>query len=673
MKLKSTLWALAFAVAAVSCSDDLEENGGGTGNGSDIAGTKTYMKVSINPGMITKAGEEGEGEDKSEVGEENEYTVNNVTVILYTDKEGNAPSSFTSDCKLVAAGYASTPGMSTSDETWHDRTTTVEVEVTDASESFDGKTYGVIAVTNIGSDALKNRIGADDIDTGSELANLLQTTPWSESDNAYSNFIMSTHNDKYGSSTKIMDVVTLSANATPENAPEADVHVERLAAKIRLAADEDVTDFIYMIGATDNVTAKVRLDEVKVVNQLSSGTYLLKRVSANVTSADDKTIPAQTSGHDNYLGDEVWTGTGTIAFNYVIDPWTRNKTSEKVSSITTIAGADITTTTGQTTTLKYDNPFAGNSYGEMYNGKDGQAGLTGGVTLSGNTAFNNNAKVLLCYTQENTTSATASLNGYSTGAIFKATYFPKQWSTVTKDGEKDVVKAVDIDYNGTSEGTGFDNIDDETSATDIDFYVYNGNVYKDYEAIFNEFAWNNQKSLEGQTGATIYSYASFNETTITSIKKKDFFNSVLAQNASDPFGYIAYLKKLCDADNDGNVDDTVGDEATFETTNTISAYMATDEGKAAVNNAITFYEDCVCYYPYWIRHAGEQDTNMEPMEFAIVRNNIYDLSVGAINKLGVSGTEKPEPGNENESEELLFRVNILVKNWVVRSNDQITL
>ena len=74
MKLKSTLWALAFACAAVSCSDDLDEgpnNGQGENNGS-----KTFMTVTINPGVVTKANpnppkgvEEG---NNNEVGEEKE-------------------------------------------------------------------------------------------------------------------------------------------------------------------------------------------------------------------------------------------------------------------------------------------------------------------------------------------------------------------------------------------------------------------------------------------------------------------------------------------------------------------------------------------------------------------------------------------------------------------------
>lgn len=44
MKMKSTLWALAFACAAVSCSDDFEDPNKG-GNDSDLNGETAKMKV----------------------------------------------------------------------------------------------------------------------------------------------------------------------------------------------------------------------------------------------------------------------------------------------------------------------------------------------------------------------------------------------------------------------------------------------------------------------------------------------------------------------------------------------------------------------------------------------------------------------------------------------------
>lgn len=52
------------------------------------------------------------------------------------------------------------------------------------------------------------------------------------------------------------------------------------------------------------------------------------------------------------------------------------------------------------------------------------------------------------------------------------------------------------------------------------------------------------------------------------------------------------------------------------------------------------YEGGVCYYTWWIKHAGDNDPYTSgPMEYAIVRNNIYQLDIQSIEDIG---TETPE-------------------------------
>lgn len=674
MKLKSTLWALAFACAAVSCSDDLDEGPNGN-NGQEMNGTKTFMQVSINTGVVTRAtgGEEGDSSsDKGETGKSNEYEVKDVTVVLFKNASGTAaPTTFNYDSKLVAAGYVQTPGTSTGTENWHNRVATVEIDITDASEDFDGKTYGIIAVTNLGSaEKLKNRIKSDDINTGSKLANLLQEKAWSGTSGNETDFIMSTHNDQYGTDTKLFDCVTLHANATSENAPRADVHVERLAAKVRIGAHTNASQFIYSVEGENasDVIAKVRLDEVQLVNKQDRGTYLLKRVSENVTNEITKTIPTQGINGDNYLANEVWnSATGQTAFNYVIDPWSRNKVkliAENKSGIESTAGSNITNTTNQTTTLSYTNDYTGTNFSSLWTTIS-----NGAITLANNeTDFTNSEKKTISYTLENTVSAEASQAGYMTGALFKATYFPKEYMAVIEEDGKQVVKLIPVDYNGGAEGEDFDNIDKDTDASNIDFYVYNGNVYKDHEAIFNEYVWNEQKNMV--SGVKVYAYSDFNATNVTKITIKDLMGSTLMQGAAnDPFGYLQALKtKYKDqttSDNNLTADDAFDQ--------IVSATSESEDIKKKLA-AITLYEDCICYYPYWIKHAdNNKTTDMGVMEFGIVRNNIYDLAVSKITKLGLSGTDVPDPTEPGESKELRFIVDINVKNWVVRSNSDIIL
>ena len=86
------------------------------------------------------------------------------------------------------------------------------------------------------------------------------------------------------------------------------------------------------------------------------------------------------------------------------------------------------------------------------------------------------------------------------------------------------------------------------------------------------------------------------------------------------------------------------------------------------------YIDGECYYLYWIRHENNDNYNkIGPMEFDIVRNNIYDLTVAGISGLGLSGIEVPDPKNPDEDGTTKMNVVVKVKNWVVRNNGGIIL
>lgn len=688
MKLKSTLWTLAVALAVVSCSDELDENGGGNDQGNELTGPATYMTVSISSNATTKAapsgGEEGDVEN-GELGEKNEYKVNDVTVILYTDENGSEPTTFNNSSKLVAAGYKDgIANMETSEELWHSRTTaTVTITVTDPKQanSFDGKTYGVITVTNLGSrTALCDRIKTDDIDTGAKLANFLQVKAWDDT----KGFVMSTHNDTYDAGTStptaIFDKVTLKAGADATNAPTASVHVERLAAKIRINEANGVNNFIYTVNDNSETEAKVRLDQVAIVNKLTSGTYLLKRVTEDLK--DGYAALPDDATKDILLANEFANGSG-VGLNYVIDPWTRAKSNLNPSTLPegftdfqvakeTLEGAGLTSPNAYAK-LTYDNDFAGEDYSAMWNSFEDTKGLA---------SYTGEYPLFLAYTQENTTSLAMQKNGYSTGAIFKATYFPKKWavttSEVTADKTIGKVEAEDIDYTPGEDGTGYEDIDGTfTVPEDFKFYVYEGNVYKDYEAIFNQFVWTQQKSLDkNQNNIPIYSYSDFTKANIASknIKVADFFNHLLAE-FSDPLGYLDYLKRTYDTNKNGiydEDDENYNADKTFTADDAIDSY--TTENVAAINEVVLPYEGGVCYYPYWIRHASNNiPTEMSVMEFAIVRNNIYDMTVTGIRGLGLSGAEKPDPGKDDEENKYYFNVEIYVKNWVVRSNSGIIL
>ena len=291
--------------------------------------------------------------------------------------------------------------------------------------------------------------------------------------------------------------------------------------------------------------------------------------------------------------------------------------------------------------------------------------LTGAKALSTSTANAN--PIVIDYTMENTTSVDASQNGYSTGALFKAVYLPKQWSASTQENGKNIVKPVDVDYNGNADGTGYNDITNAT--TGQDFYVYQGNIYKDFAAIFNEFIWEKQSSMPaGET--TVYSYENFTANNIINIEMETFANSTLyTTTVSDPMAYIPYLRKILKNAEEGGLRGKK-----FTADNAIEKYLEStdDDTHKAVYANVKKYEKGVTYYPYWIRHANNgKPTEMGIMEFGIVRNNVYDMTIQEIKGLGVSGMEKPEPDKEDETKDYFFKVIINVKDWVIRNNSGI--
>ena len=237
MKLKSTLWALAFACAAVSCSDDLESGPNGNNGNGEALGESALVAVQINAGITTKAGN-GEDGDGFEKGDIDESDIKDLTIYLFENSGSTTDFDFKSTSTLVAKGYTAATGSEENPDATHPTTggtdltetnhgwqATIEVTMSDKAASFAGKKYGVIAITNMGgSDKLPAiGTGTNQISTGNQLANYLINDLQTES-----GFIMSSHtledNQNHESTVTFPD-------RSSDNVPEVEVFVERLAAQ----------------------------------------------------------------------------------------------------------------------------------------------------------------------------------------------------------------------------------------------------------------------------------------------------------------------------------------------------------------------------------------------------------------------------------------------------------
>ena len=106
---------------------------------------------------------------------------------------------------------------------------------------------------------------------------------------------------------------------------------------------------------------------------------------------------------------------------------------------------------------------------------------------------------------------------------------------------------------------------------------------------------------------------------------------------------------------------------TIEALQTLTESSTKTELEAA---DVELYDSNICYYyTTEIKHFDNGDPNsLGNMEFAIMRNNIYSLSVSKIEKIGDPFVD-PTPGIVNESEEALLEVQVKMLPWIVRYNN----
>lgn len=90
------------------------------------------------------------------------------------------------------------------------------------------------------------------------------------------------------------------------------------------------------------------------------------------------------------------------------------------------------------------------------------------------------------------------------------------------------------------------------------------------------------------------------------------------------------------------------------------------------------YVGGVCYYVYYIRHWNNgilppTADALGVMEYSIVRNNSYQITVTAINSTGDDDMNEPIPAASTpvEQTETYFQVKLTIKPWVVRAQDAV--
>ena len=551
--VKSVMGGMLVTALAAGCAQ--EDIGNAPSEGGGLSAS-SYVSLSFASQHSTPTrsnptgGEQGDGQEK---GQANENKIKSAVAFFYQGSgTDGVNSSGTTPIMAVATfnvGSYTEPGNGI------DRTYTTTPQQVD----LDDGTYNVLVVANPGADWWTGQsLTLDDV------RNHIQTTAWTASGSDYSDFVMTSAAD-----------ATLTLNSNPESDPaKATVNVERMAARLDYKAEASYpcTDPAYS-GATVEITGAA------LVNNLTAGSYIIKRVADDVNGTNL-----------SYLGNETADENGA-ATNYVLDPWTASKN--------------------------------GNLYGTWFMNGSSDPNWWAGYVQPG-TSVSDGAETWqrIGYTLENTTTADAAGSDYSTGVVFKATFHPQ--------GVANYQNGATFFALGTHLFA---------SMEDMMTYVYG--------AYFSQFD-NKIDVCTDWAGV------------------KNFAASLLD---NDPSGYKAFLQGQDEAQNLAQVKESLK----------WNAYMLNKCGYSASlnNNAYSVkldqnddistrealqpygtrtYEDATCYYTWWVRHSNDNDdTKKGIMEYAIVRNNIYKLTVNSIYSLG-----GPVPGDDEG-----IILDVYVNDWLL--------
>lgn len=367
-----SLLALLLVMSFASCASDTT---------SDLPlpskDMKAYLQVKVTvegsgdtrASRATKGPQGGEEGDGREQGINHENDVNSLTVLLYkSDKDDLSEADAKIDYVYTFTGLNKETTSSGKDATY----TTGPREIDAAI--VGSKNYHVIVIAN--ADDMTSRCKGKKI---SEVRDLQMSKVCTRNADIskFSNFIMSSKADAK------IDFTTEGSETDPYL---VDVDIERLAARIDIIPNATYVDtdkgYYYNVMDGTNVIGGFKLESVTPTNVMTSGEYLIKRVSS------DKDVSAVT-----YFGLEEMDATTKASTNYVVCPWTKDRTG------LTLAEAE--------------GPAS------LYNVKE---------TTSTSTT---DPSYILDYVMENTTTDNAEAN--STGLIFKGKYYESsEWDAATK-------------------------------------------------------------------------------------------------------------------------------------------------------------------------------------------------------------------------------------------------
>lgn len=465
-----------------------------------------------------------------------------------------------------------------------------------------GTTYGVLVITNTGD--LRNALGT----TVGDVRNYkLMRNPWTLSGTTYSRFIMGSAAGNETLTIPAENAESTNGQGTYEDPyvldNSASVSLERLAARVDYRSN---AESFTLSSATTTYSGTVTIQKAALVNHLKgseNGTYLIKRVANTV----DGTV--------TYCGNERIEPNGTVT-NYVIEPLTAAKTAVTEEDYDSAKWSSY-----------YDNYFLSYGNGIAQNWQNIMTEGTG-ITVESNVEWKR-----VDYAVENTVGKDNQDNRFITGIVFSAKFVP-------------------TGLTGYTEGN--------------TFFEYNGRLYATLSALMAAY----------ESSTTNWNRSATDFEAMTWEQVRELANTL---TVNGPTGYRLYLLNQTTAHTSSYSEKVSADDAAkltwayymsttfgYTESNDVPSITITDDASTNTHNllskyGIRTYENGICYYTYWIKHANDgDDTAKGIMEHAIVRNNIYKIQVNGVRDLG-----DDIPSEEDNK----LSIVVAVKDWTVLSEE----
>ena len=699
---KFKFYALAFAaIAFAGCSDDVIDGQGASGTQGD--GTPAYLTISFtaNGGNSSRSTADdannngdnhGDQEDSGHhsIGLDAESDINNILVVV-APSEG---SSATGLVKLYTVADEATAGPDNFVET---NTTTKTYTMAEPATVTTGD-YKVLVIVNPSNKLKGNNSDFDEMDARTLYNTIL------DREHPYSYSVVDTYADNYENAANSIGMglgydgsleegtetgnfmmankteASVTLNQTNENTPaKVNVDVERVLSKITFRSKpaneaEKTGENVYKVEGVKIGSAPAKTVTGCTLSDKQSGTYTLNIA----TDALGKTIYALYDDNGFVAAYREAKDNENNVYQKLTAVSTANWDDESTNQENSYAVIDVNPEDGELTDaekadidLEFD-PDAEVATKDWYVRLEGYAlvnlsksvnyvrhTVTGDVVTPFGTLDGTNFLWTPNWGAKNDITFVADANGemqFPTGVTTDSWFY----NTLAKVSEE----SADLEISGDADNRTF-----TIQGGTVQYFKTFASMYNDGSTVTGSDHYTEAPTLPAV--GKLMSYCFENSTDIEhQTHGLSTGITFVATIWDDPECKTAisrlYLYKGHNYTSIDQMKEAYGDAVPDAIKDLTDKSSKEDLEKAGVK----LYNSNICYYyTTEIKHYDNNQPNvLGNMEFAIMRNNIYSLSVSTITQIGDPIVD-PTPGTENESEEAKLEVSAKILPWIVRYND----